>query len=182
MRDFQFWIYIIIGAVYLFSRFFKKQAQKSQDPPSYKPEKPVPRFNQPPPVKPSASPSKMLTFEDLLKEITESKALVKPQPPAKTVNYDEDLVEEEQDLEDVEFDYKKDKVAVAYEDAKQHAFSRSSLEETMHLSDIDIKFGRFKIFDQGTQSNFLDKYLADFYDPESLKKAIVMSEILQRKF
>ena len=182
MRDFQFWIYIVIGAVYLLSRFFKKPAQNSPDPPKYKPEKPATRFDQPPPVKPSASPSKMLTFEELLREITESKTQAKPQPPAKHVNYDEELAEEEQDLENVDYDYKKDKVAVEYEEAKQHAFSRSSLEETMNLSDIDIKFGRFKIFDQDSQTNFVDKYLTDFYDPEGLKKAIVMSEILQRKF
>jgi hypothetical protein len=28
----------------------------------------------------------------------------------------------------------------------------------------------------------MDRYFTDFYDPEGLKKAIVMSEILQRKF
>jgi len=183
MGDFQFWLYIIIGVIYLLSRFLKKPQQKPTDIPDFKPEKSAPRF-EPPTVKPSASPSKMLTFEELLKEITESKTQAKPvvPPQEKYVNYDEELVEEEQDLEDVEYDYKKDKVAVEYEAAKQQAFFRPSLEETLNIKDTDTSFGKFKEFAQQEQSNLMDRYLIDFYDPEGLKKAIVMSEILQRKF
>ena len=182
MRDFQFWLYVIIGAIYLLTRFFKKNAQKPTDVPDYGPEKPVTRFDQPS-VKPTvSSPSKMLTFEELLKEITESKTQAKPQPRPQYTNYEEEIGEEEQDLEDVNYDYRKDKVVVEYEDAKKYAFSRSSLEETMHVSDTDMKFGKFKIFDQETKPDYVGTYLKDFYDPEGLKKAIVLSEILQRKF
>jgi hypothetical protein len=181
MRDFQFWLYIIVGAIYLLSRFLKKPAPKPTDVPDFQPEKPAPRFEQPP-VKPTASPSRALTFEELLREITQSKTQAKPEPKTEYVNYDEEIPEEEQDLEDVNYDYRKDKVVVEYEDAKKHAFSRSSLEETMHVSDTDMKFGKFKIFDQESKPDHVGTYLKDFYDPEGLKKAIVLSEILQRKF
>jgi hypothetical protein len=182
MGDFQFWFYILLGVIYLLSRFLKKPAEKPTDVPEYNPEKPARGF-EPPTVKPSARPRKALTFEELLREITESKAQPVPQPASQEyTNYEEDLAEEEQDLEDVNYNYKKDKVASAYEDAKQHAFSRSSLEETMNIKDTDITFGKFKVFDQETQSNLMGRYLSDFNDLEGLKKAIVMSEILQRKF
>lgn len=179
MRDYQIWLYVIIGIIYLLGRFFKKASEKPKDLGDVQPEKPVKSFDLPT-SKPAASPQKMLTFEELLKEITESKTQPKPQP--EYTNYEEELEDEEQDLEDVNYDYKKDKVAVEYEAAKQHAFVRSSLEETMDVNKTDIKFGKFKVFEAEVQTNLAAKYLSDFYDPEGLKKAIVMSEILQRKF
>lgn len=182
MGDFQFWLYVIIGVIYLLSRFLKKPEQKPTDLPDVEPEKPVRRFEAPP-AKPVASPPKRLTFEELLREITEAKTQPEPEAQSQeTTNYEEVLQEEEQDLEDVEYDYKKDKVVLEYEEAKQHAFSRSSLEETLNLKDTETRFEKFKVFQAETQSNLMEKYLADFYDPEGLKKAVVMSEVLQRKF
>jgi len=187
MRDFQFWLYVLIAAIYVLTRFFKKPAQQPKDVPDFEPEKPAKRF-EPPPVKPGAPPSKVLTFEELLKEITESKEKPKPQPKAEYVDYDDEIAEEIQekdeikDLEDVDYNYKKDKVVVEYEQAKRQAFLRPSLEETLNIKDIDTRFAKFKVFETATQSNLVERYLTDIYDPEGLKKAIVMSEILQRKF
>jgi hypothetical protein len=183
MGDFQFWLYVIIGVIYLLTRFFKKSAEKPTDLPDYDPEKPAPRF-EPPTAKPGAPPSRALTFEELLREITESKkpsAEVIP-PREDYVNYDEEVPVEEQDLEDVNYNYRKDKVASQFEDAEQHAFSRSSLEETLNIADTDTKFEKFKVFQAEQQSNPMDRYLSDFYDLEGLKKAVVLSEILKTKF
>ncbi len=181
MGDFQFWLYVLIGVIYLLSRVLKKPEKKAEELPDVRPDKPVTRF-EPPPAKPRA-PTKVLTFEELLKEITESRSQPKAPPQEEEyANYEEDLKEEEQDLEDVNYDYKRDKVAVEYEEAKQHAFLRPSLEETLNIKDIDTTFEKFKVFEQADQANLMDRYLVDFYDPEGLKKAIVMSEILQRKF
>ena len=187
MRDFQIWLYVLIGVIYVLTRFFKKSAQQTTDVPDTRPEKPVKSF-EPPSVKPGLPPSKTLTFEELLKEITESKAQPQAQPKAEYVDYDDEIEEEIQekdeiqDLEDVDYDYKKDKVVVEYEQAKRQAFLRPSLEETLNIKDTDTRFGKFKEFEIATQSNLVDRYLTDFYDPEGLKKAIVMGEILQRKF
>ena len=186
MRDFQIWFYVLLGVIYLLSRFLKKPVQqKPKDLTDFKPEKPATRF-EPPPVKPGTAPGKMLTFEELLREITEAKTqpspTPKPLPKADVVDYDEGIEDEIQDLEDVEYDYKKDKVAVEYEAAKQQAFLRPSLEETLTLKDTDTRFEKFKVFETESQSNLAEKYLSDLNDPEGLKKAIVLSEILQRKF
>ena len=187
MRDFQIWLYVLVGVIYLLTRFFKKSAQQPTDVPDTRPEKPEKRF-EPPSVKPGVPPSKTLTFEELLKEITESKAQPKAQPKAEYVDYNDEIEEEIQekdeiqDLEDVDYDYKKDKVVVEYEQAKRQAFLRPSLEETLNIKDTDTRFAKFKVFETATQSNLVDRYLTDFYDPEGLRKAIVMSEILQRKF
>ncbi|HEX6224163.1 MAG TPA: hypothetical protein VFZ52_07120 [Chryseolinea sp.] len=188
MGDFQFWLYVLIAAIYVLTRFFKKPAQQQPtDVPDFEPEKPVKRF-EPPTVKPGVPPSKTLTFEELLKEITEAKSQPKPAPTPEYVDYDDEIADEIpqkdeiQDLEDVDFDYKKDKVVAEYEQAKRQAFLRPSLEETLNIKDTDTRFEKFKVFEIANQSNLVDRYLTDFYDPEGLKKAIVMSEILQRKF
>jgi hypothetical protein len=45
-----------------------------------------------------------------------------------------------------------------------------------------MTFGKFKEFEQEKKRNLLEEYITDFKDPEGFKKAVVMSEILKRKF
>jgi hypothetical protein len=131
------------------------------------------------PAASTSSPSRPLTFEELLQEITTGKT----QQQQPVVDYDDDLEDEEKDLEDVNYDYRKhDNIYSEYEEAKKQAFNHPSLEETMKVEDTDTSFGRFKVFEQDAKQNLLNEYLADFRDPQGLKKAVVMSEILQRKF
>lgn len=176
MDSFQFWLYVIIGVVYLLSRMRKKPTAQPTENPDIREEKQVGRSNPPPK---SAAP-KTLTFEDLLREITESKTQPKQAP---VVDYDDVLAEEEKDLEEVDYDYRKDnKVYETYEEAKKQAFFRPSLEETMRVEDTVVSFGKFKEFERGTERDLAAEYLKDFKDLEALKKAVVMSEILKRKF
>lgn len=179
MDNIQFWLYLIIGAIYLISRMKKKpQSEEPQDIPSYEPEKPVKRFEQPP-AKPAPT-AKALTFEELLKEITEGKA---ESTTAEVVDYDDDLKSEEKDLEEVDYDYrKKDSIYQVYDNAKAQAFNRASLEETMKLEDTEVTYSRFKGFELEEKEDLLAKYLADLKDPEGFKKAVVMGEILNRRF
>jgi hypothetical protein len=182
MRDFQFWLYVIIGVIYLLTRL-KKKPEQQNDFPSGRPEKPVQKF-EPPTVKPStAALPKPLTFEELLKEITESKFQEPAKPQQEYVDYDDQLEEEAKDLEDVDYDYrKKDKIYDVYDKGKLEAFNKLSLEETMRIEDTDVKYERFKMFEKQQSRDLIQEYLADFKDPEGFKRAIVMSEILQRKF
>jgi hypothetical protein len=183
MGDTQFWLYVIIGIIFLVGRLMKKpQAPEGQDPnfdgkqSNQNDDKSARRVD---------TGERQLTFEELLREITESKAEKKPQavPKPTTINYDEDLSDESDDLEEVTNPYQKhNKVYAEYEEAKREAFVRPSLEDTMKLSDTDLKFGRFKGFEREVEVNLLNQYLKEFKDPQGLKKAIVMSEILQRKF
>jgi hypothetical protein len=180
--DIQFWLYIIIGVIYFLSRVLKKQEPQ-----------PDKEANQNKPVESRQATGqysekpKALTFEELLREITEAKQPPKPvlqtQPTREFVDYDDDIAEEEQDLETIDTDYRKnDRGNDVYEDAKRQAFLRPSLEETMNVRDTDMKFGKFKVFDQTKQKNLLEEYAKDLQDPEGLKKAFVLSEILNRKF
>lgn len=175
MDSFQFWLYVIIGAVYLISRMRKKSAGQPAEPPDLDQQRQSGRTS--PPV--TSAPTKTLTFEDLLREITESK-----QPKQETVvDYDDELAEEEKGLEEVDYDYRKDnKVYETYEEAKKQAFFRPSLEETMKVENTVVSFGKFKEFERAAQINLAAEYLKDFSEPASIRKAVVMSEILKRKF
>jgi hypothetical protein len=180
--DFQFWLYLIIAVVYILSRALKKQeSQPQNDAPAPKRERYQETSN------PQTEQPRQLTFEELLREITEAKQPPKPvyQAPreAEVVDYDDVIAEEEQDLETIEPDYgKNDKLYDIYEEAKRQAFVRPSLEETMNIRDTVMEFGKFKAFEQEKQRNLLEEYTKDLKDPQGLKKAFVLTEILNRKF
>ena len=175
MDSFQFWLYVIIGVVYLLSRMRKKPAGQPAEPPDLDQQRQPGRSS--PPV--ASAPPKTLTFEDLLREITESKQ-TKQEP---VVDYDDELEEEAKDLEEVDYDYRKDnKVYETYEEAKKQAFFRPSLEETMKVENTVVSFGKFKEFERAAETNLAAEYLKDFGDLGSIRKAVVMSEILKRKF
>jgi hypothetical protein len=181
-----YWIYVIIGIIYVITRALKKPENQTNDIPDGRPGKPVHYDPTPPP----GNRPKPMSFEDLLREITEAKQPPQPsyqtrRPEPKYVNYDEDLKEEEQDLEEVRSDkrYKEEERSnTVYEEAKRMAFNRPSLEETLKVSDTNVQFGKFKVFEEQQKRDVLEDYTRDFQDAEGLKKAVVMSEILKRKF
>ena len=134
--------------------------------------------------------SKPMTFEELLREITEGK-VNQPQveEPEPVVNYDtqnssaeESLKPEKQVLERTDFDYKtQDKIYSVYEQARTDAFQHASLEETIKLTDTDVNFGKFKEY-QSDQKKPLINFETDLKSPEELRKAIILNEILKPKF
>lgn len=184
--DGQIWFSIIVAVIYLVVRALKKSDNRPKDLGDLNPGRET-RYDSTPPV----NKPKALTFEELLKEITEGKQPARPSmepvnPQREVIDYDDDLGEEERDLEEqeeVKVDYRKsDRIYADYEEAKRQAFVRPSLEETMNLKDTDIRFGKFKEFQANKEPNLLDQYLQDLRDPEGFKKAVVLSEILKRKF
>jgi hypothetical protein len=181
MDKFQFWLYVIVGLIYLISRFRKKSAEQSDAPGDLE----TREQNQPRPNNNPTEP-RQLTFEELLREISQGKSEPKTErkTPAKPYySYEDEVFEEDQDLDDVNIDYRKeDKTVAAFEDAKRQAFFRPSLEETMNVQDTDMRFGKFKEFELQKSRNLMHEYLIGLNDPEGWKKAVVMSEILQRKF
>lgn len=171
------------------SRFMKK----SDKPADQSPGTPTPRANT------DQGKPKALTFEELLREITEAKEPAKQMAPVSQpksyegkftderkfteVDYDDDLKEEAEDLEEIVPDYRrKSRSYDEYEEGKKNAFNRPSLEETLNVRNTDMKYGKFKVFEQEQQRNLLEEYTRQLQDPEGLKKAVVMSEILSRKF
>lgn len=195
----KFWIYVVLAVIYGLSRLLKKDQKK----PDSTPKKSTPprdttvsrrkdlpgrvpasrtlaeTVRQPEPAK---QPQKVVTFEELMREIMEGKA-TPPQQPEPVVDYDDQIGEEERDLEDVNYDNQKDSEVIAtYERAKKEAFSRPSLEETMKVGDTVVSFGKFKEFERKRKSNLAEQYLNDFGDMDKLRRAVVMSEILKPKF
>lgn len=178
--------YIVLGIVYfIFNALKKKKPENEQgsDHPQSRPQ-----TNKPQPV----------SFEDLLREITEGKQqekspeppvsqqkteyrqpLPRPKPQPAYVDYDDDLEEEEKNLEKMSFDDERSNKA--YEDAKRMAFNRPSLEETMKLDQVNTTFGRFKEFDKKQDGGVLAEYVKDLRDPKGFKKALVLSEVLNRR-
>lgn len=183
MDNIQFWIWLIVIVVTFLSRFKKKQTDGGT--PTFGGDEP---FNNP-----SEPTQKPVSFEDLLREIQASKPSPAPAPTTSIkslitakkqdfVDYDDDL-EEEAVTERVDYRVRdQDKTFETYEKAKQAAFNRPSLEETMKLEDTEVKFGQFKGYQQDSQVVPALAYVKDLQDPEGFKKAFILSEILNRKF
>ncbi len=174
MDNIQFWIWLIVIIVTFIARAKKKKPEG--DPTSFGGE----------PIDRRASPvDKPISFEDLLREIQASKA---PQPAPITnkkqeyVDYDDEL-EEEAVSERVDYSKRdQDNTFQTYERAKQDAFNRASLEETMKIEDTVVRFGQFKGYQQDKEVNVLAEYVKDLQDPAGFKKAFILSEVLNRKF
>jgi hypothetical protein len=172
--DMQFWIWLIIIVVTLIARANKKKPQT---------------FDQERTQNPSAptQESKPVSFEDLLREIQASKA---PKPVLKQVpvapkqdfeDYDDNLEEENKSLERAA-PYSEDRTYETYENAKKAAFSRASLEETMHIEDTEIKFGKFGEYSKVETKSVASQYAEELRSPQSFKRALILSEILNKRF
>jgi hypothetical protein len=175
MDDIKIIVWIVIGLIYLFSR--RKKAAEA--PPPSRREEPEEE-----PAQPRSAPK---SFEELLREIEGMKQPAPPPPPVRryepVVDYDEEIPNEEQDLEEIKPSYRSDdEIYKTYQKAKEQAFERPSLEETVKLSDTIVRFKQFKGYEKGTQRNLLGEYLKELRDPHGFKKAFVMSEILKRRF
>ncbi|MBS1486917.1 MAG: hypothetical protein JST43_04950 [Bacteroidetes bacterium] len=159
-----FWI--IVGIIYVISKMRSKPAP----PPAVPPE-------------PGSEPEKALTFEDLLREIQRNKLPAPPIRPVVANEEVEDLEEESKSIEQVDYSYRDhDKIYETYEKAKQEAFLRPSMEETMKLENTIVRYGQFKSYAVEEQPSLVAQYAQDLRNPGSFKKAFILSEILNRRF
>lgn len=177
--DLQFWIWLIVIVITLIARANKK---KVEQPPV------IGDSTEPIPGGPESKAPKAITFEDLLREIQGEKALSKPVakvPEAKKydyVDYDDDIKDEEEDLEDVEYNARKDdETFKAYEAAKKEAFNRPSLEEISPVGQV-VSFDHFKEYDQPKKGKPSLDFIKELRDPKGFRKAFIMSEIIRRKY
>lgn len=167
MDNLQIWIYIILGIVYLIGKSRKKNPPVVDKRPS-------------PPTQEQVGPRPM-TFEDLLKEITEAKEPTVQRPEQEFTDYDDEL-EEEKEPERQDYDYQKQETYQTFEKSKYEAFNRLSYEETMKLEDTKVEFGKFKEFEAEEAKPMASRIAADFADPDAVKRAFIMSEIFNRKY
>ncbi len=186
--DAQFWIYIVIGVIYFLSRLLKKPEEAGGSPTGER------RRGRPEGADDSgADEARPMTFEELLREITEGKQAPKPQPkpqprpqpvPAPRYEpYERETGEEARSLEEVAIDEDEDaRILKKYEEAQLLASERKSLEETLQLEETVVDFGRFAAFEKKERRDVAGEYRKMLRNPESLRQAVVLSEILKRKF
>ncbi len=172
--DMQFWIWIIIIVITLIARANKKKPQTFDQERTQNPSAP-------------AQDTKPVSFEDLLREIQAAKApkpMVKPVPVAPVQDfedYDDNLEEENKSLEKP-YDYKNENTYETYENAKKAAFSRASLEETMRVEDTVIQFGKFGEYSKTETVSVASQYANELRNPQNFKRALILSEILNKRF
>lgn len=161
-----FWI--IVGILY-----FITQIRKKAEPPRSTPK---PNSTEP------ETFDKPLTFDELLREIQTAKT-PKPQPITVTeyVDYDDEIEEDAKPFERVDYQ-KEDKIYETYEKAKQEAFVKPSMEETLKLENTIIRFGQFKNYAQEEKPSLAAEFANDLRDPNNFRKAFILSEILNRRF
>jgi len=184
--DAEFWIYIIIGIIYFVSRMLKKPEA---------PPPPRPRRNREAAEGPEPEAPRPISFEELLREIVEGKQVQEPRPrevpkPRRVPEpvpmyeaYEQDPGEEARSLEEIAVD--EEPVAPrwkSYEEIPAANPERRSLEETLRLEDTVVDFSRFDAFEKRDERRVSDEYMKFLRDPQTLKQAVVMSEILKRKF
>jgi hypothetical protein len=181
MDNVQILLYVIIGIVYLISKLSKRSKDPDGSADQETTNRPVRRESST--NRPSASPALGPTFEELLREISEAKRSQtvdhqKDSAPAYASN--DGLKEQEKSVHY----YDDDHISKVYEDAKKEAFNRPSLEETMlqQSKTIENNLSERKSKAVSSAPSVLEMYLEEMRDPEGFKKAVVMSEILQRKF
>ncbi len=178
--DIQFWVWLIVIVITLIARAKKKKPQSHDQEQRDVPSAP-------------SNETKPVTFEDLLREIQAAKT-PKPkqipisQPPKKQVpkqydfvDYDDNLEDETKSLERAS-PYQSDKIYETYENAKKAAFSRASLEETMKVEDTKVTFGQFKEFNKQQSQSLASEYARELRNPKSFKRALILSEILNKRF
>jgi len=173
MGELKIIIWIILGIIYLISRARKKPTPDL-------PTRPAEDYGE----------NKPLSFEDLLKEIQSAKGpkappqtVIEPAHEFQTVDYDDDVKKEDQPLEDTDYNYKDhDTIYETYEKAKQEAFYRPAMQETLKLENTIVRFGQFKKYEQQARPSLAREYGKDLQDVTNFKKAFILSEILNRRF
>lgn len=176
MDDIQTWIYIIIGIIYFIVRSLKKKAPDPSD-------QPIPKSGGSQPV--DTERRRPMTFEELLKEFTD------PQGSREEAQETEVLEEEEEPARDRQ---KEEFI----EEGKTRRFSdeesRRVYEESIKKAEgyeieynTDNKYHSEKLIAIPHDHEEEEDTLADdikemFDDPSDARKAIILSEILNRRY
>lgn len=179
MDDIQFWLYILFAVIYFIARGLKKK----------KPQKPV---NKPESTTTSQTDSrpqrKPVSFEELLKEFTEGRGQEQPEEREVFQEHDEEVDTAYQTVDEQEKDE-------PFEEGKTRRFSdeeskRVYQESIARAEGASLEFKRDEHFRSKLKSNRNDEtgsaVAAEIRDllsnPNDAKKAVVLSEILNRKY
>ncbi len=166
MDDFSFWWYIIAAVIYFLTRGKKKKEQPNSRPGSE---------NNPPPSQPKS-------FEDLLREITEGRKEEEPSYKQEPV----EITQEEEEEDNHAFEGER---RVFADDE-----SRKVYEESIKMAEgADLKFEPAEQFKEprlfkgvssieDEEEHTIADEIRDGLNTSEAKKAVIYSEILNRKY
>ena len=159
MDNIQNWIYLILGAIYFLSKLRKKNksvAPESQD-------------------NGSTMKKKVKTFEELLGEFTGLNALDKVDNEEVTVTKNEKMANVETENTIIQNSISKDQIP---EPVSELTFPKiAPLNKNQHFKEYEMKDSQ----DRPRQITARE-IRKEFKSPKGLKKAIILSEILKKKY
>ena len=161
MDDIKVLIYIAFGVIWVISRIMKNR-KKQQTPVNTSEEEPY------------QTPEKEVSFEDLLKELTQGKQEKPVTPDEEPIKYEEPVVEEEV------WTGSDEEVASVYEQSIKEAekeVESVSMKEQGHNHHLE----RFDAFEEEQEDTFLGELRVELQEEGGLKKALIYKEILDRK-
>jgi len=158
MDNIQIILYIVFVAIAILSRLLKakkpEQGQPSQEP---------------------SDTSEPISFEDLLKEFTGEKQ------ETKTVTETSERNPEYVDYKTEERRYDDDRAAETFRAATQNADKFKKIEEQVKLNRDRPLFGHFDEYDE-EEDTTASELVSMLKDEEGVRKAVILSEILNRKY
>lgn len=123
------------------------------------------------------------SFEEILEELTGG-GRPKEESQERPVAHRE--IQQKDEERDWEFDLDEDPYHTPerglYEESVKEASKFKTLDELVDLENIDINLGEVEELDAQEGANISNQYLSMFANLEDAKKAVVMSEILNRKY
>ena len=127
-------------------------------------------------------------FEELLREMEKQKRLQSVPAPAKGTEPPKKTGTSGTLLDTVIPDYQDDDTVKSYNEGVKSAFNYKSLEDTvsleesLKLSDVKPMYKKFEEYSAESEVSLAAQYADDLRHPQGLGKAIVLSEILNRRF
>ncbi len=175
MDDFQFWLYIIFAVIYFISRGLKKKKPQSQGPaPTNRPQQQTRPQKQP------------VSFEELLKEFTDGKVDDEPQATVQ-----ETAERERQKIQETESEAEKDIRLEGRNRKFADDESKKIYEDSIKRAEQGLSYKREGVFkskmkrkieEKETNSAIASDIKTMLNDAEDAKKAVILSEILNRKY
>ncbi len=179
MEDLQIYIYIALAAIYFLSRAFK--GKKSKQSPGKLPDSD--QYNDQP--EDQSQRERPISFEDLLREFSgqkEKRELEKYEEAdvEEIIDYEEEIVPEE--IKQPSYAAYNDPGYGKYAETSQEKNKYKTLSEEIEIEELNKeRFIEYKR-DENTSSNNASRIRKFLQDKDSIKDAIILKEVLDRKY
>ena len=167
MENLETYLYVFFAVIYIISRIIKARSKQNQ------PRRPIVKPQQqmrPQPAKKTSGPKKAFSFEDILKEfeknLTGEEVVQEKALPVKEIKHEKPVPVAVRKTQDKPNKYQKYKHKT-YKDGKEIIRKKLAFERSE----------AFKI-----KESIASEYVRMLQDPEGFKNAVVLSEIINRKY